>query len=276
MLIRSTPTRRPTRGLPVRAGSGGFAARAATRGLALVGAAGAAALLVPALASATPTVTAKARIVPIPGFPHTGNCLGCGAALEAELAISGTEYAGGPPPVTQVKIIFPKGSKITTSGFPTCSAAAVERGGVGVCKRNAVAGSGSAAGFVSLGGERVAETTSLTFFYVPGGVDTWIEGDTPVKIEKLAKGHWNFPASGPVITSEVPLIETLPGAPDASPTDIKIKSGTAMRKGRRTIYYGTVPRSCPKGGFRGKAEITFLEEGTVPVETRLPCPPKKH
>ncbi len=45
-------------------------------------------------ASAAPTVTFKAKAVPIPGFPHTGNIFGAGAAVEAEFHISGTEYGG--------------------------------------------------------------------------------------------------------------------------------------------------------------------------------------
>jgi hypothetical protein len=227
----------------------------------------------PALASATPTVTAKARIVPIPGFPHTGDCLGCGADLEAEATISGTEYAGGPPPLTQVKVYFPRGTKIHPAGFPTCSASALERRGAAGCPRGSSLGSGQAEGFVSLGGERVPETVSADGFVAPGGVDVWIEGNTPVKIEKLAKGTWSFPSSGPVITVEVPLIETLPGAPDASPTHIRGKAGAAIRKGGRTIYYGTVPNSCPAGGFPGKAELTFLGQGTVTVNVKVPCPP---
>src|SRR5258708_31584628 len=49
-------------------------------------------------ASAAPTVTLKAKAVPITGFPHTGNILGAGAAVQAEFTIVGTEYGGVPPP----------------------------------------------------------------------------------------------------------------------------------------------------------------------------------
>ena len=35
-----------------------------------------------ASASAAPTITLKAKAVPIPGFPGTGNILGAGAALQ--------------------------------------------------------------------------------------------------------------------------------------------------------------------------------------------------
>jgi len=63
------------------------------------------------LASATPVVTFKATAVPIPGYPHTGNILGAGAALQSEFTISGTEYGGFPPPVVAVNVppvsVFP-------------------------------------------------------------------------------------------------------------------------------------------------------------------------
>jgi hypothetical protein len=49
------------------------------------------------LSSAAQTVTFNANPVPIPGFPHTGNILGGGAAVETELHISGTEYGGFSP-----------------------------------------------------------------------------------------------------------------------------------------------------------------------------------
>ena len=266
MLIRSPFTQSAPRGAAARLGA---------RGVVMAGAACALALALPALASAMPTVKATAKILPIPGFAHTGNCLGCGADLETTFTINGTEYAGGPPPLTNVKVYFPKGTKINTKGFPTCSTSAVEQGGIGACKKGR-AGSGSSEGFVSLGGERVPETVEVTpFFANGGGLGFWIEGSSPVKIEKLAKGTWSYPASGPVINVEVPLIETLPGAPDASATHIISKAGGAIKKGHKTTYYGTIPRTCPKGGFPGKAELTFLNAGTVTVTTTIPCPPKK-
>jgi hypothetical protein len=266
MLIRSALTKSAPRGLAGRVGASGLAA---------LGVAIATVLAVPALASATPTVSLSAKIVPIPGFPGTGNCLGCGADLEAEISINGNEYAGGPPPITEVKGYYPKGTKINTKGFTTCSSAALEAKGTAGCPKKAAAGPpGATEGFVSLGGERVPETVQVSPFLANGGgLDFWIEGNTPVKIEKLAKGHWSYPASGPVIEVEVPLIETLPGAPDASATHIKNKFGGAVKKGHKTTYYGTVPKSCPKGGFPGKIEVTFLGAGTVTAETKVPCPP---
>jgi hypothetical protein len=230
----------------------------------------------PAAALATPKVEASAKILPIPGVKGSGR-LGTGVDLKTEFIISGTEYGGnpaGPAPLTNVKVYFPKGTKITTKGFPSCAPAKVEQGGIGACPKKARAGFGHTEGFVSLGGERVAETVQVTpFFMTGGGLGFWIEGRTPTVIEKLAKGHWSFPSSGPVINVEVPLIESLPGAPDASATHIVTTAGGAIRKHGKVIPYGTIPRTCPKDGFPAKAELSFLGEGTVKVETKVPCPP---
>ncbi len=250
----------------------------AARGFVALGAVLAGVLLTPALASAAPTVSFTAKIVPIPGFAHTGNILGAGADVESEIKISGTEYSGGPPPITQVKGYYPKGTKINTKGFTTCAGSSLEAKGTAGCSKKAAAGpAGATEGFVSLGGERVPETVEVSpFLATGGGLDFWIEGNSPVKIEKLAKGSWSFPSSGPVITVEVPLIETLPGAPDASATNIKTKIGGAQKKGKKVTYYGTVPKTCPKGGFTGKIEVTFLGvPSPVSAEAKVPCPTKK-
>src|ERR1700688_2392464 len=75
-----------------------------------------------ATASAAPTVTLKAKAVPIPGFPHTGNILGAGAALQSEFTIEGNEYGGYSPPLIGVNVSLPSGAKLHPSGFPTCPA----------------------------------------------------------------------------------------------------------------------------------------------------------
>ena len=54
-------------------------------------------------------------------------------------------------------------------------------------------------------------------------------------------------------------------------------AGSAIRKNGKTIYYGRVPKTCPKGGFPGKAELTFaglggLTQQTVTKTLTVPCP----
>jgi hypothetical protein len=69
---------------------------------------------------------------------------------------------------------------------------------------------------------------------------------------------------GPEFTGAIPLVVTVPGAPDASVESIDITLGAAIRLHGKPVYYGTVPRSCPRGGFRAKAEFTFAQGGDPP------------
>ena len=79
----------------------------------------------------------------------------------------------------------------------------------------------------------------------------------------------------------MPLVETVPGAPDASVETINVKAGSAIKKGGKTIYYGTLPKKgqCPKGGFSVKTEVMFAGLGglapqTVTATYKAPCPRK--
>ena len=85
---------------------------------------------------------------------------------------------------------------------------------------------------------------------------------------------------GPALDTKIPLIETLPGAADASTEKIVVYGGAAYKKGGKTTYYGTLPKKCPAGGFPVKAELTFATNGneatpeTVSAVYKAPCPRK--
>jgi len=243
------------------------------------------AVLAAAPAGAAPTVHFKAEPVPIPGYPHTGFILGAGTALIAEYQISGTEYGGFPPPLINVSFYLPEGTQLHPSGFPTCPVATLEPSGPGPkkCPKGSAAGTGAATGYVAFGKEIVPETASIQAFYAPGGGLTFFTfGHEPVLLEILSKGRFTG-ASGlfsKKFEAEVPLVETVPGAQDASVSKIKVKSGSAVKKGGKTIYYGTLPTSCPKKYLPVKTELTFaglggLTEQTVTAEYHAPCPRKK-
>ncbi len=245
---------------------------------------GLASLALPALAAAVPTVAVKAKIVPIKGFPGTGNKLGAGAAVESQVTISGTEYGGFPPPLIGVNVFLPKGTVLHPSGFPVCPPSTLEPAGKGPrgCPKGSAAGpAGEATGYVAFGTEVVPETATIEPFYAPGGgLEFFTFGHAPVLLEVLSKAHF-VGASGlysKELIAEVPLVETVPGAQDASVKTISVKVGSAIRKNGRPIYYGRVPKTCPKGGFPGKAELTFaglggLTQTTVTQTLKVPCPP---
>jgi hypothetical protein len=238
-------------------------------------------LCLPASASAAPSITFKARAVPIPGFRGTGNILGAGAALKVQYTIAGTEYGGFPAPLVGVNFYTPSGTKIHPRAFASCRPATLQNMGPGACpRRSRLTISGGALGVVSFGDERVPERASIQAFLAPGGtMQFYTQGSSPVSLEFLAPSHVSgsrAPYAQKFVTA-VPLISTVPGAPDASTLSIDVELGAAYRKHGKAIYYGTVPRRCPRGGFPLKSELLFAEIGglpaqTVTIATKAPCP----
>jgi hypothetical protein len=255
------------------------------RSLAMLLASGIGALAASGVAAAAPTVTATGKAIPIPGFPHTGNILGAGAAVEAEVKISGTEYGGFPPPLIGVTVFLPSGVKIDTHDFPTCTPELIERRPEGCPKGSSAGPVGKVFGVVAFGGERVNETAEIHSFLVAGGgIEFLVVGHSPVSLEVESTAKLLQPAGGggfgPEFTGSVPLVSTVPGAPYASVEAIDVELGTAIRKHGKTFYYGRVPKHCPAGGFRVLSEFTFAENGElsepvkVTVPFRAPCPPR--
>jgi hypothetical protein len=277
--------------------------RRASTCLALLGSL--AVLGLPAAASAAPTFTFKTKAVPIPKpgggtYPHTGNILpgkgGKGAALEANFVITGSGYgatpqnpAGGIPPLAAVNFFLPAGAKINSSGFPTCSEAALKNTGPSACKKAVASPIGNALGEVTFGSERVPEEAKLQAFFGPNkGLLFYVQGSSPVSLEFVSQGTYVNSGVAPYgleLKSTIPAIATVPGAALASTKTINIKVGAAIKKGKKLVSYGTLPSKCPAGGFPVKAELIFggsyggEREFGIPAETvtqtyKAPCPPK--
>jgi hypothetical protein len=235
-----------------------------------------------AVALAAPKVTLKAKAVPIKGFPRTGNIYGAGAAVEAHIAISGTEGIGGvPSPLTHVNFYLPFGSRINARGFVTCSPATLENVGPKGCpKKSQASPLGSAHVAQKIGAETVREPATIQAFFAPGGgLQFYTNAEAPISAQLIAStGHYINARKpyGPELDSEVRLITTLPEAPPVSTESINLVVGAAYKKGKRTVYYGTMPKKgqCPKGGFPLKAELTFQTGETATATTKAPCPRK--
>jgi hypothetical protein len=233
-------------------------------------------LSVLASASAAPTFTFKTKALPIPGFPHTGDIRGAGAVIQFEGTIAGTEYGGFPPPLTGIKYYAPAGAQLHPQGFATCAPTVIEESGPASCPKQSIAGpKGSAGGVVSFGTERVHETVSVQPFFAPGGnLEFFADGVTPVSIEILATGHVvaSAPPFGLEVIGEVPLIETVPGALDASVQEGTVTAGAAYKRGKQTISYVTLPQRCPQGSWPVKVELSFLGGATAEASYKMPCP----
>src|SRR6201995_3758991 len=115
---------------------GGLAMAAALPGLAL---------------GAAPTVTFKAKALPIPKpgggtYSHTGDILGAGTAFQAEFSIEGSGYGatpqrpqGGIPPLSSVNFYSPAGVKLNYAPFGTCTEAVLQNTGPSGCPKSSVA-----------------------------------------------------------------------------------------------------------------------------------------
>lgn len=239
-----------------------------------------------AAAGAAPQVTVKAKIVPIPvnpnspkkTYPGTGNILGAPAALETQMTIKGSEYFGGPSPITSVVAYLPNGTKLNPKAFSICSNGILQSHEVQKCPKKSIASPlGEVNGMVSFGSSRVFEKATVQAFFSAGNKLTFFaEGREPALIEVLSTGAFTTVGKpfGPKLSVAVPLVATVPEAPYASEMSIKIKIGAAYKKGKKLISYGTVPRKCPKGGFPGKVEIKFLSGESTTSTIKVPCPKK--
>ena len=239
--------------------------------------AGIVALSLTATASAAPTFKFTVTPQPIPGYPGTGNFLGAGAVVQVQATISGNEYDGAPPPPIGGKVFVPAGVRLHPQGFATCSATTLEKTGPAGCPKGSAAGpKGSGLGVVSFGGERVPEMASVQFFFAPaGGLAMFIDGTMPALVEMVTSARVvSAPAPfGLEFIDQMPLIETVPGAPDASVLEGTITLGAAYRQGRKTISYITLPSTCSKG-WRIVAELSFLGGATAQASYTMPCPPR--
>ncbi len=248
---------------------------------------GVAAALLPAAASAAPVVSFKATAVPIPGYPHTGNILGAGAAVKFQWTVKGTEYGGFAAPLVGVNTYFPAGTKINPSGFVTCSPTVLKNIGAKGCpKQSRLTTAGEALGVVSFGTERVPERVSVEGFFAPGGQLQFLtQGTTPASFEFISASHKTGVGApyGVKYVTEVPLVETVPGAPDGSVESISVTAGSAYKKNGKPHYYGTMPSKCPKGGFPLKSELIFANMSALPMRVagetvtstyKAPCPRK--
>lgn len=70
----------------------------------------------------------------------------------------------------------------------------------------------------------------------------------------------------------MPLIETVPGAPDASISSLTVALGRSRVEGAAEIHSVTIPLDCPSGAFDWGGETGFSDGTTVLEDFRSPCP----
>ena len=232
------------------------------------------------LLASTGTATAAPTTTFTPSF-GSGSLLGEAGSLTAELAFSGTEYGGFPEPLTSLTIHLPAGAGLSGNGFPTCSENTIRETGPGACPAGSADGpAGSFTAYVAFGNKRVLETGTVeTFFAAKEGVLLSIDGHSPVALEFVATGHYE-PATvplGPAVKFSLPFVETVPGAPYVSFSELTVGLGAARSEAGHEVASLTLPGECPSGVFRMRADATFNDEtgkheSSTQTEAEAACP----
>lgn len=197
-----------------------------------------------------------------------------------------------PSPIIKVVVLGPAGLGLNLEGTGTCSPATLENIGPSACPADSRAGFGGGVGAFELAKEVIHENFTLDFFLGsnhPGHVVLliYLNAITPVSVQLVFKAPvvQEPKPYGLGFSVEVPLIQTLPGASDASAVSTFITLGAKnvayFKKihGKRKLFHVKgilVPKKCPKGGWPVASQFSFQDGSTVMSKSTIPCPRRRH
>jgi hypothetical protein len=241
-------------------------------------------LAAPATAIAGPSATLSAAFVPLR--------LGHRTTLSFAFSIS----AGGalPPPLTGVRLSYPANLGIGLSGLglATCGETELQALGPAGCPANAIMGYGAARAELALGPNVVGESAPITILRAPDSEGhiallLYATGTTPVAARAVLPGVLlAAPAPfGGLVSIAVPLIASVPGAPDVALVRLRATLGPAGVTYFESVAHQTLayrptgillPATCPRGGFPFAAELSFADGSAASAHTAVPCPAHRH
>ncbi len=199
-----------------------------------------------------------------------------------------------PQPLIGINLALPQGLGAATSrlGLANCFAHAFFEKGLAGCPPNSLVGRATAIATVPIGPALIKEEVHIGLTATASqGKNLEIlyaaEGLTPVFSELVFRGEIfeADPPYGEDIDTFIPPIETLPEAPYASVVRMRATIGpqgiTYYRRahGHRVAYQPegvTLPKRCPRGGFKFAATFTFLDQATKVLRETVPCPAPDH
>lgn len=195
-----------------------------------------------------------------------------------------------PSPLTGLDLYYPTNLGIGTSGLglETCSAATLEADGPEGCPSQSQMGYGKGLVEIPFGPEILRETTQTSIFMAhvhEGRLELlfYANGHSPVAAQIVFHGLV-LPASGPFggdLATTIPLVPTLPGAPNAAVVQLRSTIGPLHltyyehTRGKYRPYHPrgiVLPRTCPRGGFRFAASFSFEDSTHTRARTTVPCP----
>jgi hypothetical protein len=236
-----------------------------------------AALLLPA-GAAEGAQTAKLHVTLSP------NQLGASTTISFGFQIAAPDNAL-PPALTLLKVRFPPGMGVDTTGLATCRAALLHHGPQG-CSPNSRVGKGKVDVKVPLGNVIRPETAALTVFNGPrqrghAALLFYAAGRLPIATQLVFTGVIIPSPLGETIEAAIPLIPTLPEAPDAAIVAMASTLGTRQLTyyrtvGSRRVHFtpkgATLPAHCPTAGFQFAASFGFNDASTTMAAKTVACP----
>jgi hypothetical protein len=231
----------------------------------------------------------------IPGAAHAGTLASMTAKftpekLGAATTLSlGFELSGGsqlPQPLTAVDFRYPPDLGFVTSGLgvASCAPAELEEHGPAVCPANSLIGHGTAQAKIPFGSEVLSETAEIALVAGPsqeGYVSILIcaTGLSPVATRVVMP---TLLLAGRLHIS-VPLVPSLPGAPDVSVVRIQVTLGGKLTyyeriHGKMVAYHPKgigLPRRCPRGGFHFESGFTLADGSHARAKTEVRCPTRR-
>jgi hypothetical protein len=235
----------------------------------------------PATTQAAPSVELNATLTP--------ERLGQGTTIGFGFQIH-TSTARVPPPLTEVTVSYPNNLGIALSGIglATCTPSTLEQSGPDGCPSESLMGYGTALAEIPIGPEVVRELANVTLIRGPTehghlALLFYVDGETPVSAQLVLPGLL-LPAAAPFgghININVPLIPSVPEAPDVAVTELRTTLGPEhvtyheRVHGHWTSYHPKgilLPNSCPDGGFPFAAELHFQDGSHTRAHTTVPCP----
>lgn len=199
-----------------------------------------------------------------------------------------------PPPLTQIELRYPSNLGIGLSGLglASCAVQTLEASGPKGCPANSVMGYGVVLTGIVLGSTLIHESAPITILRAPTtsrkiGLLFYADGTEPVSTSIVFSGLL-LPAPAPFggqVNIGVPLVPTLPGAPDISVIHLRATLGprgvTYFEKvaGATLAYHPTgilLPPRCPRKGFPFAAYFGFSDGTSAKARTAVRCPDAKH
>jgi hypothetical protein len=202
---------------------------------------------------------------------------------------------GSSMPLTNVSLFLPSEIGLATSGLglENCLLSRLEELGAEGCPSDALMGRGEATAEIPIGRERILERALVEVF--SGRVQ---DGRLTLLLyaneQSPFSGQVVFPATvvpaaapyGEGINTVMPLVPTLPGAPDLAVTQFQIALGTTVSGPDHFVYYRSLsgrhvaylpsglllPPTCPRGGFPFNAMFTFADGSSTSAHTTVRCP----